>query len=112
MRGTSEEWAEWEGKNKKNVPLAGEIVIEIDTSINELTGESNRLHKLKIGDGITPYSQLAYVMAGDEIVSQVLPRIVEVELYSSNWIQDDERPGQYYQDIQLDNITPKSRLDL
>ena len=36
MRGTSNEWLEWERKDKKNVPLAGEIVIEIDNNITNL----------------------------------------------------------------------------
>lgn len=59
-RGTAAQWAE----KCTTIPREGEIVIEID--------EERRLHKLKIGDGVTPYADLKYLMAGDEIVTQVL----------------------------------------
>lgn len=100
-RGTAARWAE---KNTL-IPREGEIVIEID--------EVNSLHKLKIGDGIHTYAELAYLKAGDEIVTQVLteakPRVVSVEL-TTNWHQDAE--GKYSQVIALENITKHSRLDL
>lgn len=78
LRGTSSEWASIGGDI---IPLAGELVIEID--------ENNNLHKLKIGDGVHKYSELAYLMAGDEIVPQVLPRIVTVMLGSKDWKIDN-----------------------
>ena len=100
-RGTSAQWAD---KNTI-IPREGEIVIEID--------EENSLHKLKIGDGVHTYSELAYLMAGDEIVTQVLaeakPRIVTVEL-TTNWVQESN--GKYGQEINIDGITSHSRLDL
>jgi hypothetical protein len=65
-RGTTDEW----NSNGNIVPLEGELVIEID--------ETNHLHKLKIGDGIHSYKDLAYLQAGDEIVSQIMPRIVTI----------------------------------
>lgn len=100
-RGSAEQWAD---KNTI-IPMEGEIVIELD--------EANSLHKLKIGDGIHTYAELAYLQAGDEIVTQVLaeakPRIVSVTL-AETWNQDAE--GKYSQVISLDNITERSRLDL
>lgn len=101
LRGTL---SEWNSIDNNIIPLEGEIVIEID--------EEKSLHKLKIGDGIHPYSELAYLKAGDEIISQVLPRVVRITLEASNWINDPDRSGKYCQYIDLDNITPQSRLDL
>jgi hypothetical protein len=100
-RGTKEDWE----KLSTLIPLEGEIVIEID--------EVNWLHKLKIGDGIHTYAELAYLQAGDEIITQALaevkPRIVTVEL-TDTWTQDAD--GRYSQVLALDNITKRSRLDL
>lgn len=100
-RGTAADWA----AKDTLIPREGEIVIEID--------EVNSLHKLKIGDGVHTYAELAYLQAGDEIVTQVLakamPRVVTVEL-TSNWSQVSD--GKYGQVIELDNITKYSRLDL
>lgn len=101
-RGTT---SEWDSKGDLIKPLEGEIVIEIDTE--------NNLHKLKIGDGVHTYSELKYLMAGDEIVTQVLaevaPRVVTVEL-TLEWNLDAN--GKYSQVIALDGITNRSRLDL
>lgn len=100
-RGTTSQWAE----NGNIVPKVGELVIELD--------EVNSLHKLKIGDGIHTYAELAYLQAGDEMITQVLsqvkPRIVTVEL-TENWEEISE--GKYGQVIALDDITKYSRLDL
>ena len=100
-RGTISQWAD----HLTTIPHEGEIVIEID--------DVNGLHKLKIGDGIRTYGELAYLQAGDEIVTQVLnqvmPRIVTVEL-TVDWSQASD--GKYSQTIALDNVTANSRLDL
>lgn len=100
-RGTTSQWA----NNTTMIPLEGEIVIELD--------EENGLHKLKIGDGVHSYAELAYLMAGDEIVTQVLaetkPRIVTVE-FPLNWTKDND--NKYSQTLTLDGITKNSRLDL
>ena len=100
-RGTSTQWA----SKDTMIPREGEIVIEID--------EQKNLHKLKIGDGIHSYGELAYLQAGDEIVTQVLaqakPRIVTIEL-SATWNQDAD--GKYSQTLVLSDITQNSRLDL
>lgn len=96
-RGSAAQW----GQENVPIPKEGEIVIELD--------EVKHLHKLKIGDGNTPYAELAYLQAGDEIVTQVLPRVVTVEL-TTNWVSEGE--GKYSQAIQIDDITECSRLDL
>ena len=107
-RGTAEQWA-----SKDNIiPMEGELVIEID--------DQNSLHKLKIGDGMHTYAELAYLMAGDEIVSQVLaeakPRIITVTLDVDKWVkvtsETDSSLEYYEQVITLENITSQSRLDL
>lgn len=102
-RGTATQWAD---KNTI-IPREGEIVIEID--------EESALHKLKIGDGKHTYAELAYLQAGDEVVTQVLaeakPRVVTVTL-SDTWTQDPDVEGKYSQVIALDDITAYSRLDL
>lgn len=103
-RGTAEQWAE----QNTLIPREGEIVIEID--------EVNSLHKLKIGDGIHAYAELAYLMAGDEIVTQVLsqalPRIVTITLDVDKWVESTDVVGCYYQPVALEGVTQYSRLDL
>lgn len=100
-RGTAEQWAA-EGTL---IPREGEIVIEIDAV--------NSLHKLKIGDGIHTYNELAYLQAGDEIVTQVLtqtrPRVVVITLEADKWIENTD---DYSQVVSIDDITSHSRLDL
>lgn len=99
LRGTTSEWQE----RGHIIPGAGEIVVEID--------EQNHLHKLKIGDGEHSYQELAYLMARDEVVAQVLPRVINIDLPAEDWeyLQEDEM---YYQEISNGTITPYSRLDL
>lgn len=107
-RGTAEQWT----AHDTLIPKEGEIVIEID--------EVNSLHKLKIGDGIHTYAQLAYLAAGDEIVTQVLakalPRVITVELDVAKWeevaCETDPNLGYYKQSVTIDKTTKYSRLDL
>ena len=107
-RGTAEQWA----AKDTIIPQEGELVIELDTE--------NSLHKLKIGDGIHTYAELAYLMAGDDIVTQVfakaLPRVVTVTLDVDQWTEvtcnTDPNLGYYGQEVSFDNITKCSRLDL
>ena len=107
-RGSSAQWAE---KNTI-IPMEGEIVIEID--------EEHGLHKLKIGDGIHTYADLAYLTAGDDVVTQVLakalPRVITVTLDVDQWTEvtseTDPHLGYYGQTVSIDNITTYSRLDL
>lgn len=106
-RGTLDQWL-----SSGIIPYAGELVVEID--------EVNNLHKLKIGDGVHSYSELAYLKAGDEIVSQVLtqtlPRVVNVELSVESWVEvtdmSDANVGCYKQAIDVSDIGNCCRLDL
>jgi hypothetical protein len=110
---------QWEESNI--IPLAGELVIEID--------EENNLHKLKIGDGKHTYSELAYLEAGGDVVTQdiitevlskALPRTITVTLSVDKWKrvtdESDAWLGYYSQVVDIDteayNITNYSRLDL
>ena len=100
-RGTTTQWAD----KHTIIPMEGEIVIEID--------EVNTQHKLKIGDGIHTYAELAYLQAGDVDITQALakvkPRVITVTL-TSNWTKTaDDR---YSQVVDIDDVTVYSRLDL
>lgn len=107
-RGTASQWAD----KDTIIPKEGEIVIEID--------EENSLHKLKIGDGMHTYAELAYLMAGDEVITQVLakalPRVITVTLDVDKWekvtCETDPKLGYYAQSISIDDVTEYSRLDL
>ena len=104
LRGTT---SQWKTLGKDIVPLSGELVVEID--------EENRQHKLKIGDGEHTYEQLSYIQAGDEIVSQVLPRITNVVLDKDKWEPisiDGYSTDCYRQQLQVEGVTTCSRLDL
>lgn len=107
-RGTTDDW---ELMGNEIVPQEGEIVVEID--------EKNNLHKLKIGDGVHTYAELKYLMAGDEVVSQVLTRVSRLETVTldvNSWAETtcgtDVAMGAYNQVVKLENITSRSRLDL
>ena len=107
-RGTTDDW---ELMGNEIVPQEGEIVVEID--------EKNNLHKLKIGDGVHTYAELKYLMAGDEVVSQVLTRVSRLETVTldvNSWVETacgtDVVTGAYNQVVELANITSRSRLDL
>lgn len=107
-RGTTAQWM----SHNTLIPFEGEIVIEID--------EENFLHKLKIGDGIHAYSELAYLAVGDEVVTQVLakaqPRVVTITLDVDKWSEivckTDESLCYYGQTVTIDDVTEHSRLDL
>ncbi len=101
-RGTAAQWDKTD-----IIPKEGELVIELD--------EEKSLHKLKIGDGIHTYAELAYLQAGDEIITQVIaeakPRVVTVTL-AETWTPDQDVEGKYSQVLTLDGITERSKLDL
>ena len=103
-RATTEEW---ERKKDEIVPYVGELVIEIC---------DNKFHKLKIGDGEHKYSELKYLMAGDEVVTQALPRTVTVTLDKDSWTQvtsaSDPNFGYYGQTVSISDSTNYSKLDL
>ena len=105
-RGTTEQWEAADNSGSPIIPLSGEIVVELDST--------NHQHKLKIGDGEHKYGELAYLMAGDEIITQALSRIITVTLPATAWVEAPSVQGvvRYKQTLSLDGITVKSRLDL
>lgn len=102
-RGTAEQWND----NSTIIPLEGEIVIELD--------EENSLHKLKIGDGIHTYAELAYLSAGGSNVVQPLIRHAYIELPHSGWIESKDGANKYYQSgvtVIGTNIGVNDKVDL
>lgn len=93
-----DDWAEYESKEDHMKPLEGELVLEYD----------NGIPRLKIGDGISEFSQLEYM----SVDSFILPKPISVTLYADKWEQaTDDR---YYQNVTVTNatITPSSKVDL
>lgn len=102
-RGTKEQWEEYEKNNpKESKPLEGEIVVEYDGNIP----------RLKIGDGIRPYSQLPYM----SVDSFIAPTPTTITLYGGDaWQSVEGFERRYTQDItsQLTGkITEYSKVDL
>ena len=102
-RGTKEQWQDYE-KNKpaESMPLAGELVVEYD----------NGIPRLKIGDGVTAYSQLPYM----SVDSFVVPKPATITLLGGDaWEPVEGFEGRYIQNItdQLaGKITANSKIDL
>ena len=112
-RGSKEQWEEYE-KNKptESMPLAGELVVEYDGGVP----------RLKIGDGVRPYSQLPYM----SVDSFIAPKSAYITLYADKWVQSQDSNGnpinQYSQVVKNDAeninqfknaiITSKSKIDL
>jgi hypothetical protein len=103
-RGTAEQWA----THDTMIPLEGELVLELDNESYQ--------HKLKIGDGIHTYAQLAYLTAGNETVTQALTRTISVTLYADRWEEitcaTDPNLGYYKQALEIDGIAANSKVDL
>lgn len=102
-RGTKEEWATYEkNEPEESKPREGELVVEY----------SNGVPRLKIGDGITPYSKLPYM----SVDSFVLPTPASVTIYANNpshpWIKASD--NRWYQVVTVNNatITKRSKVDL
>lgn len=93
-----DDWAEYEATENHMKPLEGELVLEYDHGIP----------RLKIGDGISEFSQLPYM----SVDSFILPRPASVTIYADKWIQATD--NRYYQVVTVDNaiITPNSKVDL
>lgn len=97
-RGTKEDWLEYEQSENYMKPKEGELVVEYD----------NGIPRLKIGDGVTDYSQLPYM----SVDSFLLPKPSYITLYADKWAQaTDDR---WYQEVEVTNytITPNSKVDL
>lgn len=94
---TRNDWADYEAQPGHTKPLEGELVLEYD----------NGIPRLKIGDGVSEFSQLPYM----SIDSFVLPTPGIIHL-STNWTQDAD--NRYYQVVTVQNavVTPTSKVDL
>lgn len=93
------DWATYEATEGHMKPLEGELVLEYD----------NGVPRLKIGDGVSEFSQLSYM----SIDSFILSKTGTITLYGSAWEQISE--GRYAQDITsqiADKVTANSRVDL
>lgn len=92
------DWATYETKEDHIKPLEGELVLEYD----------NGIPRLKIGDGISEFSQLPYM----SIDSFVLPTSISVTIHADKWEQAAD--NRWYQIVEVDNavITPRSKVDL
>lgn len=92
------DWAEYEAKENHVKPLEGELVLEYD----------NGIPRLKIGDGVSEFSQLPYM----SIDSFVLPTPISVTIHANKWKQASD--NRWYQVVTVDNaiITSRSKVDL
>jgi hypothetical protein len=97
-RGTKEDWIEYEQSENYMRPKEGELVIEYD----------NGIPRLKIGDGVTDYSQLPYM----SVDSFIMPTPSYITLYADAWIEAEDH--RWYQEVTVTNatITPNSKVDL
>ena len=97
-RGTKEDWVKYEQSEDYMKPKEGELVIEYD----------NGIPRLKIGDGVTDYSQLPYM----SVDSFILPTPSYITLYADAWIEAADH--RWYQEVTVTNytITPNSKVDL
>jgi hypothetical protein len=102
-----DDWATYEAKEDHMKPFEGELVLEYD----------NGVPRLKIGDGVSEFSQLSYM----SVDSFLLPKSATVTIKGGEdaWIQardDDGNPisKRYYQVVTIQNaiITNKSKVDL
>lgn len=111
-RGTKEEWKQYENKKpEESMPLEGELVIEYENITDDKGAIIKRIPRLKIGDGVTPYSELPYI----SIDSFVMSKEASITLVNSNWKDPEESSGnRWYQEVEVKNakITANSKVDL
>lgn len=99
------DWLTYEKTEGHIKPLEGELVIEYD----------NGIPRLKIGDGVSEFSQLPYM----SVDSFILPTPASITVYADKWIQITDDNGdliekRYYQPVTVTNanITVNSKVDL
>lgn len=99
---TRDDWAAYEAKEDHIKPLEGELVLEYDHGIP----------RLKIGDGVSEFSQLPYM----SIDSFIAPTPTTITLYGGDaWVDVEGYDRRYTQDIteQLaGKVTVNSKIDL
>lgn len=92
------DWTDYEAQPGHTKPLEGELVLEYDHGIP----------RLKIGDGVSEFSQLPYM----SVDSFILPKTASVYIDHNQWRQaSDDR---YYQVVTVQNaiVTSNSKIDL
>lgn len=95
---TRDDWAAYEAKEDHVKPLEGELVLEYDYGIP----------RLKIGDGVSEFSQLPYM----SIDSFILPTSASVTIYANKWVQDSDDRWHQVVTVRDAKITPRSKVDL
>lgn len=99
---TRNDWADYEAKENHIKPLEGELVLEYDYGIP----------RLKIGDGVSEFSQLPYM----SIDSFIAPTPTTITLYGGEaWQPVEGFERRYTQDIteQLaGKVTVNSKVDM
>lgn len=96
---TRDDWAQYTAeKPEEAIPLPGELVLEYD----------NGIPRLKIGDGVHTFSELAYM----SVDSFILPKPASVTIVPNKWAQATD--NRFYQIVTVNNatITPNSKVDL
>lgn len=100
-----DDWAQYTAEKPADaIPRPGELVLEYD----------NGIPRLKIGDGIRTFAELAYM----SVDSFILPTPASITLLPDEWFPVTEYgqivPNRYYQLVTVNNaiITPNSKVDL
>lgn len=96
---TRDDWAQYTAEQPEEaIPLPGELVLEYD----------NGTPRLKIGDGVHTFSELAYM----SVDSFILPKPASVTIVPDKWAQATD--NRFYQIVTVNNatITPNSKVDL
>lgn len=106
-----DDWATYSAQPYHIDPLESELVVEYE--VNPQTGK--RLPRLKIGDGVSPFTSLEYM----SVDSFILPKPISVTLYADKWEQVVDIDGAdvvdtYSQVVTVENavITANSKIDL
>lgn len=100
-----DDWAKYELDPNHMKPLEGELVLEYD----------NGIPRLKIGDGVSEFSQLPYI----SVDSFVLPTTVSITLLADKWEKSKDEDdniiaNSWCQEVLQGSevITPYSKVDL
>ena len=76
-KGPRDDWGKYEEDYPEEaIPRAGELVLEYD----------NDVPRLKIGDGVKPFSQLPYM----SVDSFILPKQATTTIYADKWLMVDD----------------------
>ena len=105
-----DDWTTYTAQENHVNPLDGEIVLEFEQYPN-----GKKIPRLKIGDGVSEFSQLEYM----SVDSFILPKPTTITLYggADNWEEEYDTDGNligYTQVVEVANykITPTSKVDI